>query len=80
MMARMGGKLIHFYQDDLTELLLDDFLEEIVKDLQSIEQKERKKIVINQSKDLAENLLKHIVDFQSEQQLIEMKWKNNELQ
>lgn len=30
MMARMGGKLIHFYQDDLTELLLEDFLEEIV--------------------------------------------------
>lgn len=79
MMARMGGKLIHFYQDELTELLLEDFLEEIVKDLQVIEQKERKKIVINQSKDLAENLLKHIVDFQSEQQLIEMKWKNNEI-
>ena len=79
MIARMGGKLIHFYQDELTELLLEDFLEEIVKDLQVIEQKERKKIVINQSKDLAENLLKHIVDFQSEQQLIEMKWKNNEI-
>ena len=79
MMARMGGKLIHFYQDELTELLLEDFLQEIVKDLQVIEQKERKKIVINQSKDLAENLLKHIVDFQSEQQLIEMKWKNNEI-
>ena len=79
MMTRMGGKLIHFYQDELTELLLEDFLEEIVKDLQVIEQKERKKIVINQSKDLAENLLKHIVDFQSEQQLIEMKWKNNEI-
>ncbi len=79
MMARMGGKLIHFYQDELTELLLEDFLEEIVRDLQVIEQKERKKIVINHSKDLAENLLKHIVDFQSEQQLIEMKWKNNEI-
>ena len=37
MMARMGGKLIHYYQEDLTELLLDDFLEEIVKDLQVIE-------------------------------------------
>ena len=32
-MARMGGKLINFYSEDLTNMLLDDFLMEVVRDL-----------------------------------------------
>lgn len=43
MMARMGGKLMNFYADDLTEMLLDDLLYDAVVDLQGIEAKERKK-------------------------------------
>lgn len=43
MMARMGGKLMNFYSDDLTDMLLDDLLLDVVHDLQSIEAKERKK-------------------------------------
>jgi hypothetical protein len=43
MMARMGGKLMNFYADDLTDALLDDLLGDIVIDLQHIEAKERKK-------------------------------------
>jgi hypothetical protein len=33
MMARMGGKLMNFYADDLTDMLLDDLLHEVVDDL-----------------------------------------------
>ena len=33
MMARMGGKLMNFYSDDLTNMLLDDILEDVVIDL-----------------------------------------------
>jgi len=37
MLAKMGGRLISFYADDLAELMFEDFLEETVKDLQKIE-------------------------------------------
>lgn len=37
MLAKMGGRLISFYSDDLTEMLLNDFLAETVKELQEIE-------------------------------------------
>jgi len=37
MLAKMGGRLISFYADDLAELLFEDFLEETVQDLQRIE-------------------------------------------
>jgi len=36
-LAKMGGRLISFYADDLAELMFEDFLEETVKDLQKIE-------------------------------------------
>lgn len=32
-MARMGGKLINFYSEDLTNMLLDDILADVVFDL-----------------------------------------------
>lgn len=63
MMARMGGKLMNYYSDDLTEMLLDDFLEDIVRDLQNIESKERKKQIVHHSKQLASDLLKHVTEF-----------------
>jgi hypothetical protein len=36
----------------------------------------RKKEVASESKNLAENLLKHIVDYQSEENLVQMRWTN----
>jgi len=42
-MARMGGKLINYYSDDLTNMLLEDILSEVAIDLQKIERKEKKK-------------------------------------
>lgn len=63
MMSKMGGRLIHFYADDLTEMLLDDMLLDTVIELQNVEQKERESNTIHESKQMAENLMKHIVDF-----------------
>lgn len=80
MMARMGGKLMNFYADDLTEMLLDDFLIDIVKDLQEIETKERKKQQATESANFAEELLKHVVDFQGEQHAVELRWGNEAMQ
>jgi hypothetical protein len=46
----MGGKLVHYHADDLTEMLLDDILFDTVIELQMIEQKERKTHTINEGK------------------------------
>ena len=58
--------MMHYYADDLTEMLLDDILKETVFELQDIEKKERDNQAVHESKQLAENLLKHVTDFQSE--------------
>ena len=54
---------MHYYSDDLTDLLLDDILEDVAKDLQKIELKQRETNVVHESKAMAENILKHINDF-----------------
>jgi hypothetical protein len=33
MLSKMGGRMMHYYSDDLAELLLDDILLDVVKDL-----------------------------------------------
>jgi len=80
MMARMGGKLMNFYADDLTDLLLDDLLLDVVRDLQAIEQKERQKHLSSEGAQFAEDLLKHVVDFQGEQHAVELRWGNEAMQ
>lgn len=71
---------MHYYADDLADMMLEDMLGEVAIDLQVIEHKMRDKVVVNESKALAENIIKHITDFQSEQDLVKMRWTNEELQ
>ena len=33
MLSKMGGRMMHYYADDLTEMLLDDILYDTVKEL-----------------------------------------------
>lgn len=33
MLSKMGGRMMHYYADDLTEMLLDDVLYDTVKEL-----------------------------------------------
>lgn len=42
MLAKMGGRLISFYSDELTDLMLNDFLIDTAKELQKLEQTQRK--------------------------------------
>jgi len=76
MLSKMGGRVVHYYSDDLTEMLLDDILADTVRELQAVEQKQKNTFVVNESKQLAENLLKHIVDFESEQNLVDLRWNS----
>ena len=42
MLAKMGGRLISFYADELADMLIDDYLRETAIELQNIEQSEKK--------------------------------------
>jgi len=74
MLAKMGGRLISFYSDDLASLLLDDILLDTAMELQKIEKLEATHYKTEESKSLAENLLKHLVEYENEQHSVELKW------
>lgn len=72
----MGGRLVAFYADDLTELMFDDFLAETAKSLQSIENKTRSKFNDDETNKLASDILGVIKEYQVEQTHIDTKWGN----
>lgn len=76
MLSKMGGRLISFYADDLAELLFEDFLTDTAQELQKLEQLYRKDYSNEEAKGMAERLLKNLVDYQSEENLVEMRWNN----
>lgn len=76
LLSKMGGRLIAFYADDLSELLLEDFLTETAKDLQKIEAQERKKVAEKDVEKFAKDLLQSLADYQAEEQLVDMRWNN----
>lgn len=39
MLSKMGGRMMHYYADDLAEMMLDDMLSDVAMDLQEIEYK-----------------------------------------
>lgn len=63
MLSKMGGRLIAFYADDLTELMFEDFLTETVQSLQSIEDKTRAKLNDHEAEKLAADILDEIRDY-----------------
>jgi hypothetical protein len=63
MLSKMGGRMMHYYSDDLTEMLLDDILHDTVLEMNALEGKQRNTEVVHESKGLAANILKHIVDY-----------------
>jgi hypothetical protein len=76
MLSKMGGRLIAFYADDLAELMFDDFLNETVKSLQTIEDKTRAKLSDDEANKLAGDILGVIKEYQVEETHLDMKWGN----
>lgn len=76
MLAKMGGRLISFYADDLAELMLEDFLAETVTDLQKIEKLTRKEYATAETQVLAENLLDFISQYEADENLVDVRWNN----
>ena len=50
MLSKMGGRMMHYYADDLAEMMLEDMLGDVAIDLQQIEHKQRDKHVVHESK------------------------------
>jgi hypothetical protein len=70
----MGGKLIHFYQEDLTNLLLEDILTETAIDMQQIAEQERDKQVVDKTQEMAQDLMATLLDFENEAAAIATRW------
>jgi hypothetical protein len=62
----MGGKLMNFYSEDLTNLLLEDILVEVCADLQSIEEMEKSKVVVKENQNFAKDLLREINQYEQD--------------
>lgn len=76
MLSKMGGRLIAFYADDLATLLLDDFLTEVITDLQKIESKQSFLMSTEETQKLVDNILGVISDYQQEENEVETKYCN----
>ena len=53
MLSKMSGRYVAFYADELASKMLDDFLSEMVQDLQKIEDKQRARASAEDCEDLA---------------------------
>jgi hypothetical protein len=79
MLSKMGGRYIYYHADDLTEMLLEDILKDTVIELQMIEHKMRDSVVADEGQQLAQNLLQHIVDYQNEESLVQMRIQSEKI-
>lgn len=73
MLSKMGGRYIYYHADELTDMLLEDILKDTVIELQMIEHKMRDAVAADEGHQLASNLLQHIVDYQNEESLVQMR-------
>ena len=80
MLAKMGGRLITFYADDLAQLLFEDILTETVTDLQKIESLTRKEYSEKQTEAAMKDILGVLAEYQAEEQQVDMRWSNKAAQ
>jgi hypothetical protein len=76
----MGGRLVAFYADDLTELLVEDFLHETVVELQRIEKIAEKQYESSEVQNLAENIMGALADYSAQEHLVDTRWSNRVVQ
>jgi hypothetical protein len=80
MLAKMGGRFVSFYAEDLSDMLFEDFLHETVIELQRIEKIAQKEYKDNEIKQLADDMLLMVADFQADEHLIDTRWNNKKVQ
>ena len=79
MLSKMGGRFISFYAEDLSDMLFEDFLTETVKELQRIEKIAKKEYKDNEVKQLADDMLLMVADFQADEHLVDTRWNNKKV-
>lgn len=80
MLSKMGGRFISFYAEDLSDMLFEDFLTETVKELQRIEKIAQKEYKDNEVKQMADDMLLMVADFQADEHLVDTRWNNKQVQ
>jgi len=77
MLAKMGGRLISFYSDDIANLLIDDILRDCAKDLNEIEEKTEKKYKNEEASSYINEMLDNIISYNNSEHNIELKYRQN---
>ena len=77
MLARMGGRLISFYSDDIADLLIDDILRDCVKDLNEIEQKTEKRYKFEEASSFVNEMLDNLIGYKNQEHNVELKYRQN---
>lgn len=74
LISKVGSKYIAYYANELTDLLIDDFLEDCVYDLQQIEERKQKQIHQEYQKEAEKNFEIIVKDFQEEAEKVQSKY------
>jgi len=75
MLARMGGRLVSFYSDDIADLLIDDILRDCVKDLNEIEKKTEKRYKFEEASSFVNEMLDNLISYKNEEHNVELKYR-----
>lgn len=73
MVSKIAGRYISFYSDDLTEMLLDDILEDTVHEMQHIENQTKRTYMNDQQQMFAQEIMEMMIDYENETAVISKK-------
>jgi hypothetical protein len=65
MVSRISGRFISFYADDLSDMIVDDILDDLVLELQSIENKSDKTYITPENQLIAQDLLQMVFEYEN---------------
>ncbi len=74
MISNVSARYIVTYSDKITELLVDEMIEELAVEMNQIESQQKKDIVSTEQQNLALELLEDVEQLETEQQRMKVKW------
>eukprot|EP01022_Parablepharisma_sp_SALTPOND_P036614 TRINITY_DN999_c0_g1_i20.p1 TRINITY_DN999_c0_g1~~TRINITY_DN999_c0_g1_i20.p1 ORF type:complete len:676 (-),score=130.14 TRINITY_DN999_c0_g1_i20:4883-6910(-) len=74
MVSNMGARYIVTYADQITELMVEDLLEEFADEMNEIEEKQKKNIFSLEQQELALELLEQAAELEEEQARVKNRW------
>jgi len=80
MVSNISARYIVTYSDQLTELIVDDLMEEFACEMNEIEEQQKKNIFSLEQQELALELLEQANDLEQEQENIKNRWVQHNMQ